>query len=276
MALFTFNSNVGSPSNIIEPIPKNANLHKPTDFIENDIDSSDSKKNKKHSIKNSYPIRGNVWCDLNSNGIKDSTDTLLSDVKIELYNFDNFNSPILTTFTDVNGNYEFKNIPLSYYFVRAKLPNNYTVIKKCNDSLINDRTLLSDKIYNNKSGIHIPIGLTKQFKVSGIVFYDSDKDGIYNESKLGINDLTIQLYNSDNILIASTQTSDFIKFKGYYEFINITPGFYNLKILISDSIKLSNSKINEYYGSKINSSTSTMNFKVIDEDIQNIFIGIIK
>ncbi|EGT3615904.1 hypothetical protein FHH43_06570 [Clostridium perfringens] len=276
MALFTFNSNVGSPSNIIEPIPKNANLHKPTDFIENDIGSSDSKKNKKHSIKNSYPIRGNVWCDLNSNGIKDSTDTLLSDVKIELYNFDNFNSPILTTFTDVNGNYEFKNIPLGYYFVRAKLPNNYTVIKKCNDSLINDRTLLSDKIYNNKSGIHIPIGLTKQFKVSGIVFSDSDKNGIYNESKLGINGLTLQLYNSDNILIASTKTSNFMKYRGYYEFTNITPGLYTLKILISDSIKVSKSKINEYYGSKINSSTATMNFKVINEDIQNIFIGIIK
>lgn len=277
MALFTFNSNIGSPSNIIEPNPKKSKLNNPTDFLENDIrSSSDSKKNKKHSINNSYPICGNVWCDLNGNGIKDSTDTLLSDVKIELYNCNDFNSPILTTFTDINGHYEFKNIPLDYYFVRTKLPNNYAVIKKCNDSLINDRTLLSDKIYNNKSGIHIPIGLTKQFKVSGIVFLDSDKNGIYNESKLGINSLTLQLYNEDNILIASTKTSDFMKYKGYYEFINITPGLYNLKILISDSIRLSKSKINEHYGSKINSSTATMNFKVVNEDIQNVFIGIIK
>lgn len=277
MALFTFNSNVGSPSNIIEPDPKKAKLDNSTDFLENDIhSSSDSPKNKKHSINNSYPICGNVWYDLNGNGIKDSTDVLLSDVKIELYDCNDFNSPMLTTFTDINGHYEFKNIPLGNYFLRTKLPNNCTVIKKCNDSLINDRTLLSDKIYNNKSGINIPIGLTKQFKVSGIVFWDSDKNGIYNESLLGINGLTLQLYNENNILIASTKTSNFMKYRGYYEFINITPGLYNLKILISDSIKLSKSKTNEYYGSKINSSTATMNFKVINEDIQNIFIGLTK
>ena len=68
------------------------------------------------------PIGDLVWNDINANGIQDKGEPGLINVNVELY--DEENSLISSTKTDMRGYYSFKDPPSSCY-IKFKLPTNY-------------------------------------------------------------------------------------------------------------------------------------------------------
>ncbi len=57
------------------------------------------------------------------------------------------------------------------------------------------------------------------------VFLDLDQDGIQDANEPGVTGVTVKLYNSSDVLVSTTTTSNV----GIYNFLNLTPGDYYVK-----------------------------------------------
>jgi len=63
--------------------------------------------------------------------------------------------------------------------------------------------------------------------IGDLVWLDSNMDGIQDHAEIGIDNVTVALYNQHRLLVAVTQTAN----GGRYRFENVTPGQYYLRFL---------------------------------------------
>ena len=72
-------------------------------------------------------------------------------------------------------------------------------------------------------------------KLGNFVWFDSDTDGIQDAGEVGVNNVIVELYNSSNVLIASTVTGDDFSTaaveQGYYQFTGLKAGDYQVKFV---------------------------------------------
>ena len=88
----------------------------------------------------SLKIRGLVWEDFNENGIMDSTENKINDVRLILYNASN-DQYVSESISNENGEYSFPNLNIGTYYVAAEFSDKYTYLES--PSVSNDRTLSS-------------------------------------------------------------------------------------------------------------------------------------
>ncbi len=175
-------------------------------------------------------LAGRVFLDANLNGKREDSETLLSNIEVDL--LDENNKVLLSTTTNSAGMYYFGVYP-SKYKIRVKLPTssfryvfttknvglNDDIDSDVNDQGYTDDIIMRDKVILNDAGVY------QNTKISGYAFVDSDIDGqITNEQKL--KDVIVKLYYQ-NTLIKEVKTDS----NGYYEFDDIKPGTYELKFI---------------------------------------------
>lgn len=254
-------------------ISSDSKEHETQEYLEEDSNLSicNSLKEEKKTII-PKPIKGIVWSP--HSHIKNE---VFNNITVELYCENNFNTPIRTTQSDINGFFIFDNIDLGNYFIKPIIPKNYKIIEKGAYSSINNNTLLSDKIFNDNENITIYIGLIKTFKVCGMVLYNPYNSPNYSNLN-GINNLSLNLLNESNEIISSTLTTSILFINGYFEFTNLTPGTYKIALdnvkkymkispLTTASFSKSNSNI------KINEN-NLLEFKVSNSNLNNLIISI--
>ena len=187
-------------------------------------------------IRNCTPSTlGNfVWNDINYNGLQDSGEPGIKDVKVELYS--NANTLIQTATTNAAGQYQFTNITEGSYYVTVKLPADYlTTAPNATDANTN-----SDFVPNTNSSdifflpygsnrTDLDFGLVKKMKLGDFVWEDSNYNGIQDAGESGIAGVTVKLYNEIGNPVGQTTTDA----AGKYSFDNLPASIYEVEFLLS-------------------------------------------
>jgi protocatechuate 3,4-dioxygenase beta subunit len=203
-----------------------------------------------------YVNLGNtVWYDQNNDGIKQATETGISNVTVKLYldlNNDNIADGLVfaTTTTDANGVYNFANLIPGNYIVGVMIPNGYAVVTinggDPDNNIDNDNnginTSVVGEVRSNSvmltSGLEPLVAvdgdgsngnLTVDFALRGtgsigdFVFNDTNGNGIQDVGELGIAGATVVLTNPNG-----TTTTVITDANGNYSFSNLAPGTYSV------------------------------------------------
>ena len=189
-----------------------------------------------------------VWNDLDSNGVqRDKTlEPPLENVTVKLFDAtqdpNGTGTPLNTTQTNSDGEYQFSNLPAGSYKVKFELLNGYVFSpqkfdypnSKVGDSDADVTTGLTDVITlaENENLYEIDAGMFKPTippavgSIGDFVWDDTNKNGIQDNSELGIKDVVVKLLdasNSDTEL--QTTTTDA---QGKYSFGNLSVGSFKV------------------------------------------------
>ncbi|MFN8291754.1 MAG: SdrD B-like domain-containing protein [Chitinophagaceae bacterium] len=175
-----------------------------------------------------------IWNDLNKDGDQDAGEPGIAGVVVTLY--DNSGNAVRTTITDNNGHYEFNDVPAGTYTIGITPPPGYQFSPK--DAGGNDNL---DSDFNTGTGKTDPFAVTSgvdlshdgglnvtdvtKASVGDFVWIDLDNDNVQDANEPGVPGVTVQLYSSANVLIATTTTNAL----GYYIFNNVAAGNYYVK-----------------------------------------------
>lgn len=176
-----------------------------------------------------------VWNDLNKNGLQDAGEPGIAGVTVMLYT--SANVLYRSTITSNNGYYAFNDVPAGSYYVKVAPPIGYQVSPKDAgadnaDSDIDPVTFNTGSItvVNGTVNLTIDAGLnatTQAFASLGDrVWEDLNNNNLQDSGEPGIANVTVQLFNAANVLIATTTTDAF----GNYIFNGLTPGNYYVKV----------------------------------------------
>src|SRR5262249_22588586 len=137
---------------------------------------------------------------------------------------------IKTTTTDANGYYQFTTLPAGDYYLTFTAPNGYvfspkdatvdTLDSDANSAGQTDVFHLDPEQANNDLDAGLYYGAT----IGDYVWNDVNADGIQGEEEVGMGDVRVDLYSSDNTHIATTTTEG----DGYYQFTRLPVGDYYL------------------------------------------------
>ncbi|MBT2842165.1 YSIRK-type signal peptide-containing protein, partial [Staphylococcus coagulans] len=179
-----------------------------------------------------YKVGDKVWHDTNKDGIQNVNEPGISDVTVTLKQPD---GTLITTKTDKDGNYIFKDLPNGKYEISFETPEGYeATAEKAGD----DRRLDSDGKtvtveVNNADDLTIDSGFYKKeeppvqkpatYKVGDKVWHDTNKDGIQNVNEPGISGVTVTLKQPDGTLITTKTDKD-----GNYIFKDLPNGKYEI------------------------------------------------
>jgi len=177
-----------------------------------------------------------VWQDNNGNGIQDDS-TGVDAVTVNLY--DGQNNKVGTTITDINGRYQFTGLfPGSYVleFVKPATGSGYVfspVRQGGNTAKDSD----ADRTSGRTPLITLAVGAndmtwdaglvpnTSLAAVGNYVWLDANANGIQDGTELGIQNVTVNLQDSQGNLVATALTSG----SGSYLFSGLLPGNYQIQ-----------------------------------------------
>ena len=117
---------------------------------------------------------GTIYNDMNSNGMMDEGESGISGIMVSI-------SETLTATTGNDGMYTINMVPVGDYAVMLEIPDGYLgdASKQAN---------VSHGEFTTVNFVLAPVG-----KVMGIVFNDTDADGLKNDSETGIANVTISI-----------------------------------------------------------------------------------
>ncbi|HHU6751118.1 TPA: SdrD B-like domain-containing protein, partial [Staphylococcus pseudintermedius] len=179
-----------------------------------------------------YSLGDKVWEDTNKDGIQDTTESGIANVKVTLTKED---GTTVTTTTDEQGNYKFTDLPNGKYTVTFETPDGYEPTQANagnNDEVDSDGQTVKVTIANKDdmtidSGFHkpevVPPMEDAKFNLGDKVWEDLNKDGIQNSNEPGIGGVTVTLTKEDGTTVTTT-TDD----QGNYKFTDLPNGKYTV------------------------------------------------
>ena len=175
-------------------------------------------------------IGDRVWNDANGNGVQDSGETGINGVTVDL--LDSHGTVIATTTTSGDGNYSFRNLLAGTYTVRVNsstLPAGMTPTFDVDGTGTPNTATVT--LTGGQARTDVDFGYRSQANgsIGDRVWYDLNANGVQDSGETGINGVTVQLYNSSNVLIATTVTSG----DGNYTFTGLAAGTYTVKVVSS-------------------------------------------
>jgi protocatechuate 3,4-dioxygenase beta subunit len=195
-------------------------------------------------VHNYGTIGDQVWLDLNENALFDNGEVGIENIEIQL--FDDMGQWISSTQTDDLGNYLFEQVIPGSYYLYLEFPEKYTLTQ----ADLGDEQLDSD--FNGGNGLYttdlftveggeqridLDAGLIgKPIIIGDWVWLDSNRNALQDGDEIGMNGLTVELYDPTGLLLQSTTTANHPDTgeEGYYLFQPLLPGEYYLRLLIPD------------------------------------------
>ncbi|NPA90164.1 MAG: DUF11 domain-containing protein, partial [Chloroflexi bacterium] len=172
-----------------------------------------------------------VFYDANNDGVQQSGESGLANVEVELYGpgpdgtcGTDDDVLLARTWTDADGHYMFEGLPAGTYCVKV-----------VESTLPEDFLVLGDHFTNPHGPITLPDGgtyLDADFgytaaMVEGVVFDDTNGNGVQDEGEQGIGGASVCLYEKGSTTPVKCVTTDD---NGYYQFPMLPPGEYQVQL----------------------------------------------
>ncbi len=178
-------------------------------------------------------LKGNVWKDFNSDGIKENDEDGYEGMTIKLV--ENNSGLFTKAETDANGRFEFKSLNEGYYFLEMDAKGNSASPYQVGNPLFdNDALLMNDKIRtkafyikSNTDFSGIDIGIVSSRTISGTLYNDV-YGNLESKTSIQLRDVTIELFNESGNLVAEVITSS----DGRYKFENLPIGKYTIQPIL--------------------------------------------
>ena len=178
-----------------------------------------------------------MWNDLNGNGLQDSGEPGIPGITVNLCADIACATVKATTVTDQNGAYHFHRLYGGTYYVQVAsgLPPGYTASPSLagTDTTVDSNgspatVILPDAFTDNTIDFgYVP---PAQGAIGDFVWHDLSRDGIQDLGEPGINNITVNLLNSQNQVISTTNTVTHSGVDGYYQFIGLAAGTYTVQV----------------------------------------------
>jgi len=194
-----------------------------------------------------FGIGDRVWLDLNSDGIQ-QTDEPAGSAAVSLLS--DTGDLVAKTATDATGRYEFSNLPAGRYRLQfAGLPAHraFTLRTSGSDPALDSdadpatgRTAVftlaqgapnlipatdADASSTDFENQTVSAGLVCAYSVGDRVFRDVNGDGVFDAGDTGMGGITVQLFDSESHVRATTVTSE----SGHYTFYRLAAGDYKIR-----------------------------------------------
>jgi hypothetical protein len=192
-------------------------------------------------------VSGLAFVDANYDGIFNSNEVKLPNVKVKLYRKTTLSKLLQTVVTDASGKYIFDVIDVyGNYFIEFEKPTDYSFTKSDigNDNFDSDvvnkikgRTNAFQIIEGTKEIGNIDAGYYECTYVGDLVWYDIDTDDIADGTENGINGLEVEIYRNENgkfELFNKTKTGkkpNTGSEDGHFDFC-VPPGQYYVKVIM--------------------------------------------
>lgn len=209
----------------------------------------------------SVDISGEVWFDVNADGIWQSEEPPLEGVAVLLLDIDGHT--LAEAITDSSGEYLFNYQVYPQedadppYFVpedeavglKFVLPGGYTfspqdagpddvdsdpdpangrtntLIPECAGFMLFGCAEGEISAQYMDAGMHMPFEASQEFSIGDLVWEDVNGDGIQGLTEQGVGNVGVGLYDADGAWLASTSTDP----SGYFQFAGLEPGDYSLE-----------------------------------------------
>jgi len=173
-------------------------------------------------------INGKLWLDYDADGNINGFDPGISQVPVFLVTCTG--QMVQSTLTDSNGDYAFSNVAdgdYKLFFNKSSLASEYRFTRIGpgfeNSAFADGYTACSS--INEDSAFNA--GLTILSSIGDQVWEDINGNGLREPSENGISNVTVNLFNNDDFLVAQTMTNSI----GRYIFSDIFPGSYYIEFL---------------------------------------------
>lgn len=219
-----FDQEDDSPGNDIDSEPDN--------ISNNDAPNEDDFDDEVVPIASNGIIGGDVWKDLDFDGIHDTSEPSIAGMSVDLIDC-NTNTVINSTTSGSTGFYVFVDVQPGSYRVQFNLesldePCVFTTPNVGNNDSIdsdayNDGSTDCIELEANDESYDTDAGLVEQQgSIGDYVFLDDDGDGIQDPNEDGIDGVIVQLYTAGGLLIATTITDS----NGFYTFSDLPSNDY--------------------------------------------------
>lgn len=190
-------------------------------------------------------ISGVAWSDSDGNGIRESSNPLLENIAVILY--DDSNTEIGNTMTDANGAYSFTGLSDGQYYIVFEGPigTSPTIANVGSDLTDSDITganvdpnstdiidLGPSEVIENVDGGFISVGA-----IGDQIFVDVNGNGRRGSNEPGLNGVTVKLYDaiSGSLLQTVISEPDAVTMEdGFYQFNSVPLGAYYLVFELPD------------------------------------------
>ncbi len=155
-------------------------------------------------------IGDRVWNDLNFNGLQDTLEPGLANIKINLLN--DKNVLVKSATTDANGKYQFTGITEGGYKFELDLGTSFVSTKNNQDEIRNSDLIFGKNTSNsfdisfNDTINNIDFGLIKKLTVGDFVWIDSNCNNLQDAGESGVSGVKVFLRDEANLVVDSTIT----------------------------------------------------------------------
>jgi len=179
-------------------------------------------------------IRGYVYEDLNDNGRRETGETGIGGVDLQLMVIDAISSVSTQTIRSASdGSYSFNNLPPGRYkIVELTQPIGYfdgqdtpgTVGGVTRGTVTVNDAITEILLNGNEAGIEYNFGELPPASLSGHIFEDKNDDGVRQNSEPLISNANVALFDVDGKQVGELKTD----VNGFYKFSFLRPGTYRL------------------------------------------------
>lgn len=237
-----------------------------------------------------------VWIDANNNGLQDPEETGINGVNIELY--DGQHKLIGTAITADKGGkpgyYLFDQLDAGTYEVQFKLPSeSYSFTKtRAGGNLTQDSDTdtttgrtgpvelgIGEHNLSVDAGLNISETTEVLGKIGDYVWLDANANGVQDANEMGLNGVTVKLYDASGKLLSTVQTETVAGQAGFYLFDNLLMGDYVVKFTAPDGYKFTATEVGgkEQSDSDANASGWTQVFHLGEGEVNlTVNAGLLK
>ncbi len=166
-------------------------------------------------------ISGMKFNDVNGNGILDAGEPGLAGVTIVLLG--SSGTPVMTT-TDASGNFSFPNITPGTYTLSEVVPDGYQQTLPPAPGTMTVTVTAGNTVSNVLFGNQLIPVTVPNGSISGFIYYDFNKNKVQDPNEKGLPDVTVNLFDLSNHLVATTTTDA----NGDFTFANVPAGDYTV------------------------------------------------
>ena len=190
-------------------------------------------------------VGDSIWLDSNNNGIQDSEEDC-NDLSI-LVELQDANGSVKASQKTKNCHYLFEHLVPQTYKVVFHLPKSTTAAKEAQgndrskDSDINKKGVSQEfTLSSNEHKTDIDAGFLQNGSIGDFVWLDANTNGIQDEGEKGIKGIKVTLLNGDGSESNQSTTTDA---DGHYQFTNLSPANYALKITLPKGYVVTNKDV---------------------------------